>query len=86
MSTRARMTPNRWTGEPEPGESWTAEIEHDRMSGGEPMVVTVWARHHDGTDDHETLVCATPAVAREMATALRLYADLAEQANGAPTP
>jgi hypothetical protein len=61
----------------------TVEIEDDRMATDEPIVVTLYTEHYDGTDDHATLCCATPEQAREMAAALIHYADAAERRNRA---
>jgi hypothetical protein len=57
------------------------EIEHDRFAENEPFVVSVWL---EGVSDGETwdaLATATPTQARQMADALRHYADEAEHAD-----
>ena len=59
------------------------QIEHDRMIDGEPFVVTLYGRNRDAGQSTDYLFCATPEQAREMADALRLYADDAERATAA---
>jgi hypothetical protein len=71
--------PKRWSGEDE-GEHWSVLIEHDRMEVGEPCVVAVEvANWEQGNRPVHNLACATPTQAREMADALRRYADEAER-------
>lgn len=53
---------------------------------GSPLVVVLDINHHDGTDDHTTLVTATPEQAREMATALLSFADYVAHANASGFP
>lgn len=71
--------PHEWAGKTDDGERWVLQIEHDRFSMTEPHVVTLYTRNDDGRD---VLIWATPEQAREMAEALRTYADMAEGANG----
>lgn len=79
------IVPHEWTneyrGESEPGEVWTLEVEHDLMKDGHPFVVTVVARQDDDEGHADTCICLCPQKAREVATALLVYAHLAEQEN-----
>lgn len=75
--------PREWANKSCEDEWWVLQVEHDRFSMTEPHVVTIYARNDDRKD---TLVWATPDEAREMADALRLYADYAEKANNATPP
>jgi hypothetical protein len=73
--------PCRWSnmqGEDE----WHMEIEHDQFSTGEPFVVSVWMEGASEGIAWDGLATATPEQAREMAAALTLYADYADEANG----
>jgi hypothetical protein len=79
------LIPKRWTGGAD-GESWAVEIEHDRFSETEPFVVSLHATHTDDTGTGETLVCASPEQAREMAAALLVYAHFAEVADSRRYP
>lgn len=76
----------RWLGDFAGGDQWSLVIEHDCFGDGEPFVVTLWAECEEGGKTDQTLVCATPQEAREMADALRVYADLAEQAEARRSP
>jgi hypothetical protein len=73
---------NRWHGEDD-GETWKVHIEGDAFTP-DAMVVVLDTQHHDGTDDHTTLVTATPEQAREMAAALTFFADYVEKVNANP--
>lgn len=70
----------RWEGEFE-GWSWSLEVEHDRFSTDEPFVVSVGAMDEDEDGKSETLLCLSPIQAREVAAALLVYANFAEEAN-----
>ena len=69
-----------WTGSDD-GETWRVEVELDRMKEGRPFVVTIYSRHHDGTDDHTTLVCLSPEQAMEVSDLLAKCASQARKLN-----
>jgi hypothetical protein len=74
------VVPSRWEGEADAGEVWSVDIEHDLMREDRSFAVTIVSRSEDVDGERaETFVEATPGVAREMATALLVYAHLAEQ-------
>lgn len=81
----AAEVPNRW--ESTAGEDeWRVEIEADCFADDEPFVVSVWIEGEEGVDgpserSFQALATPTPEQAREMAAALVLYADLADDAN-----
>jgi hypothetical protein len=80
MTTQSSR-PARWSNT-QGSDEWHLEIEHDRFKDDEPFVVSIWV---EGTEEDgvrfDSLVTATPEQAREMADALRIYADQAEAAN-----
>jgi hypothetical protein len=57
------------------------EIEDDRMKSGDPACVTLWAEQGEHRSQRETLICATPDQAREMAAELLASAKDADRAN-----
>lgn len=70
-----------WLWEGEGGDEWTVEIEHDRMNVNDQVTVTILARTVEAGAVDDTLIAASPEQAREMATALLVYAHLADKAN-----
>jgi hypothetical protein len=72
--------PARWANE-QGSDEWHMEIEHDRFSESEPFVVSIWLEGVSEGIAWDALATATPAQAREMADALRHYADEAERAD-----
>lgn len=72
--------PVRWTNQ-RGSDEWHLEIEHDRFSESEPFVVSIWMEGESEGETWDALATPTPAQAREMADALRHYADEAERAD-----
>lgn len=75
------MIPWEWEGAEDQGETWKLEIQHDRMDADMPLVVTLFASNTFEGTKRDTLVCATPDQAREMAKALNTYAAMADKQN-----
>jgi hypothetical protein len=71
--------PVRWSNQ-QGEDEWHMEIEHDRFSESEPFVVSIWLEGASEGIAWDALATATPTQAREMADALRHYADEAERA------
>lgn len=73
---------NEYLGESDPGEVWTLKVEHDCITIGHPFVVTIDAKQDlDSGDGGNVLICLSPKTAREVATALLVYARFADQSN-----
>jgi len=58
------------------GDEWSVVVQHDCFEQGGPFLVSLWIESEDGS----ALATPTPDQAREMATALNVYADEAEKA------
>jgi len=81
QESKRPLVPHNWAGTTDEGVSWRVEIEHDRFSTGEPFVVSMLVADTDDEGRNEGLATPTPTQARQMATALLVYAHFAEQAN-----
>ena len=65
----------------QPDDEWRVEIEHDLFDLEEQFVVSLGVDNYmDGERESSSLATPTPTQAREMADALRHYADEAERA------
>lgn len=80
------LVPHEWendaVGEGDPDEAWKLGVEHDMMKDGHPFVVTIHGWQEDDEDGRtDFCLMLSPGKAREVATALLVYAHLAEQEN-----
>jgi hypothetical protein len=59
------------------------EVENDRMEIGEPECVTVYIDEapHPDRPGESALICLTPEQAHEVATSLRVFANLVTERN-----
>lgn len=82
VSTPPPIIPHKWTGNDD-GETWEVVVEHDCMEAGQPFVVTVEVSTETAGVKVNGFSQLTPAEAREMASALMVYAFFADKENRA---